>query len=144
MNTFIKKTLKRGPMQQPSMNVNFVDPEGLEGIDLRVARAPGVKLDSGKPDMWYHLFDNFPDALEEVALHSEAGDMEEGHTHHGWRSVPDGYKRYSAALLRHMLEGVRAGDDVSKQILAARAAAWNALVRLQLLKSIDTTCEPNK
>lgn len=115
--------------------------DSLGNLDLQVGRAMGVKLDSGKPDLWMHLFDNFPRAIREVALHCEEGDAEEGHVHGGWAEVPNGYDRYSAALLRHLLEEVEVAKprEWGRQVRSARAVAVNALIRLEILLRKDVT-----
>ncbi len=108
-------------------------------------RGPGVKLDFAKDDLWMHLFDNFPLAMGWLAEHMKAGDNEPGHVHHGWRTVPDGYNRYSAALLRHMMAEKVSGEvsyldkcDMAISVLA------NAFIRAEILLRMDVGCGEEK
>ena len=52
----------------------------------------------------------------------------------GWRNVPSGQRRYTAALLRHLLAEPSSTLDESGFPHAAHVA-WNALARLELLLS---------
>lgn len=106
------------------------DPSGLD------AKAPGAKLDAGKPDVIAGLLETFPSACEEVA----------GLTHHGaekyswggWAHVKNGRKRYRAAIGRHItkeaIEGPWDSDWTKhgKNVRHATAVAWNALAALEL------------
>ena len=52
----------------------------------------------------------------------------------GWESVPDGYNRYSDALVRHLIkEGKGEVLDDDSGLSHATAVAWNALARLELM-----------
>lgn len=100
------------------------DPHGLG------QHAPGAKLDAGKvrPDL---ILSGMPRALLAVARVATFG--AEKYTENGWREVPDGVQRYTAALDRHRLqEGIELADDGSGLPHAAHLA-WNALARLELM-----------
>ena len=61
---------------------------------------PGAKLDKGKPDASLLLM--FGKALRAV---SEVGTFgADKYTRGGWQEVPDGINRYTAALVRHLLQ----------------------------------------
>jgi hypothetical protein len=96
------------------------------------AHEHGSKLDSGKSQVVRYVLRYFPHALEAVARVSEYGATK--YTEMGWRSVPDGYVRYSEALGRHLLASPDtldvSGLDHDAQI------AWNALARLEI-KLVD-------
>ena len=98
------------------------DPHG------KTAHEHGSKLDKGKSQVVRYVLRYFPNALEAVARVSEYGATK--YTEMGWRSVPDGYVRYSEALGRHLLadpnELDESGLDHDAQI------AWNALARLEI------------
>ena len=101
------------------------DPNGLP------PDTPGSKLDKNKPRVDL-VFDGFPQALMAVARVATHG--ADKYTEHGWLSVPDGVKRYTAAMDRHRL--VEAfGTDYDDQSGLPHAAhlAWNALARLELM-----------
>jgi hypothetical protein len=100
----------------------------------------GAKLDLGKPPIFEGALQYFPRAIEAVAKLSLWGATR--YTWEGWRSVPDGFKRYSNALGRHVLkektEGLydldaRNDPKHPAEILHATQVAWNALARLDLL-----------
>ena len=109
----------------------------------KVQRRHGVKLDAGKPQIWTGVIEQFPNALEEVAIVTIEGTMEPGHVLGGWRTVIDGYRRYSNAMARHML--AEAHIDISDlriakednlhrlKIKAAATVVWNDLARLEHL-----------
>jgi hypothetical protein len=93
---------------------------------------PGAKLDQDKVDLTY-LAEYFPRACEAVCRCAELG--EQKYIRGGWRSVPDGVRRYTKALWRHLF---RLGDDdpvpgVPPKLIHDAQVAWNALARLELL-----------
>lgn len=100
------------------------------------AHEAGSKLDAGKPQLFQFVLGYFPRALQAVARVSEYGARK--YTPMGWRSVPDGYNRYSEALVRHLVANPKeldvSGLDHDWQI------AWNALARLEI--KLDGTDEP--
>jgi hypothetical protein len=102
------------------------DPNG------KTAKEPGSKLDSGKACAFRGLVDYFPRALDAVATVSTFGASK--YTWGGWKTVPEGYERYSDALMRHWLEECK-GEPVDKDSNLTHQAhiAWNALARLELL-----------
>lgn len=111
------------------------EPKGMPASAEDI-RASGVKLDEGKPLLYQGLIEYFPEALMEVAKVSEEGAKAPGHVWGGWRDVPDGYKRYTEAMIRHLFETpalemglLKTGDRMK----LASIVAWNSLCRLQHL-----------
>lgn len=88
----------------------------------------GLKFDAGKPDLTF--LREFSGALGEVCRVSEYG-VRKYKKRGSWPTVPDGSRRYAAAMLRHEL----AGDAVDPESGLHHAAhvAWNALAKLQLM-----------
>ena len=94
------------------------DPNGIK------QGAPGCKLDAGK--VMANLLLDFRHALlavAEVATYG-AGKYSRG----GWRYVPDGYDRYTGAMLRHLLADTPDESGLDHDYMVA----WNALSRLEL------------
>lgn len=97
-----------------------VDPNG------KSANEPGAKLDAGKvrPALVIQGFRKALLAVSEVGTFGAAK-----YTDNGWKSVPDGRKRYEDALYRHLLaEGV----DEQSRLPHLAHAAWNLLAMLEL------------
>lgn len=96
---------------------------------------PGAKMDAGKPAL--HLLQDFGLALNEVGKVGTGGAAK--YTPHGWLAVPDGYNRYTSAMLRHFfLENTEYCDpqfreEHDMEICHHAFTAWNALARLELL-----------
>lgn len=91
-----------------------------------------IKYDGGKAPVFRGLLDYFPRAVESVAAVSAFGASK--YAWKGWEGVPDGYNRYSDALVRHLTyEGKGEVLDPDSGLLHASHAAWNALARLELL-----------
>lgn len=91
---------------------------------------PGAKLDAGKNRLGLVLL-GFARALEAVGAVGTYGAAK--YTDDGWVRVTDGERRYTDAMLRHLIrEG--AGESVDPEAGIAHAAhtAWNALARLDL------------
>lgn len=114
------------PPSKPSIET---DPDG------KTAHAPGAKLDKGKVDLLRGCIKYFPAALEAVAHVSELGARK--YAWMGWRTVPDGVRRYGAALARHLVYDDFATDSgpggLGDEVLHASQVAWNALARLELI-----------
>jgi hypothetical protein len=114
-----------------------VDPNGYEQHE------PGAKLDAGKPDASLLLmFGQALIAVSEVGTHGAAK-----YTRGGWQSVPDGYNRYTAALLRHVFEensNLYDDGEGGSGLLHAAHAAWNALARLELELRVLREDNPGK
>ena len=92
---------------------------------------PGAKLDAGKVEMGL-ILNGMPRALLQVARVATYGANK--YTRDGWMSVPDGPRRYTDALYRHLNAEARGEvDDADTQLEHAAHAAWNALARLELL-----------
>jgi hypothetical protein len=99
------------------------DPDGID------QHAPGAKTDKGKPDCSLLLY--FGKALTAV---SEVGTFgAEKYTRGGWQTVADGINRYTAAMLRHVLQENYEEYDRDLPVMHAAQVAWNALARLELM-----------
>jgi hypothetical protein len=106
MEELAKKTLER-------------DPSGL------APHEPGAKLDGGKVMM--ELLIDFARALRAVGEVATYG--AEKYSRGGWQEVPEGERRYTGAMLRHLFRW----EDVDESGLDPDAQiAWNALARLEL------------
>lgn len=91
---------------------------------------PGAKLDAGKSPIFQGLMDYFPRACLAVAEVSEAGAKK--YAWKGWETVPDGYNRYSNAMVRHIVNETIEGKYDPEGFLHAAQVAWNAMARLEL------------
>lgn len=90
----------------------------------------GAKLDAGKNRLGLVLL-AFSRALMEVGKVGTYGANK--YTDNGWLSVPDGERRYTDAMLRHVFrEGTGEECDPDTEILHAAHSAWNSLARLEL------------
>lgn len=97
----------------------------------RDAHAPGAKLDAGKTEFGL-IMQGMPRALRQVARVATYGANK--YTRDGWLSVPDGPRRYTDAMYRHLnAEACGELHDPDTQLEHAAHAAWNALARLELL-----------
>lgn len=94
------------------------------------ARRPGVKLDVGKPEVYTGVFQSFPLALQEISRITIEGTKEPGHVLHGWKEVPEGFKRYSEAMGRHLLREALTGDP-DEHTFQIATTCWNDLARLE-------------
>jgi len=103
-----------------------------QAAPVKNLNVPGAKDDSEKVRIDLILND-MPRALLAVAEIATFGAKK--YTEGGWLTVPEGPKRYRAALQRHMLnENIDPdGLDPETKKLHAAHAAWNALARLELL-----------
>jgi hypothetical protein len=98
---------------------------------------PGAKLDLGKNRLGLVIF-GFARALQEVGKVGTYGANK--YTDNGWIGVPDGERRYTDALLRHLMsEATGETLDPETELLHAAHAAWNALARLDLMLRKSTT-----
>ena len=90
----------------------------------------GAKLDAGKNRLGLVLC-GFARALQEVGRVGTYGANK--YTDNGWMSVPDGERRYTDAMLRHLLREAAGEEcDPDTGLHHAAHAAWNALARLDL------------
>lgn len=90
----------------------------------------GVKLDEGKIRLSLVII-SFALAMQEIGKVGTFGAAK--YTDDGWESVPDGRKRYTDAMLRHLLsEGAGERYDPESGLLHAAHTAWNAIARLEL------------
>lgn len=104
-----------------------------------------VKLDKGKPKVASGVLGRFPRALEAVAEVSSLGVEKYGldEDDNNYANVPDGFRRYTNALVRHVLaemKGLRWNTERGghlppngRKVLTAAQTAWNALARLEIL-----------
>lgn len=100
--------------------------------DAAAIKTGAVKYDGGKPATFRGAISYFPRAIEQVAAVSTFGATK--YAWKGWRSVPEGFERYSDAMVRHLTsEGKGELTDSDSGLLHAAHAAWNALARLELL-----------
>ena len=91
----------------------------------------GVKLDEGKLSIMSLLVKYFPRALNRITQVSEFGAKK--YCEGGWRSVPSAHKRYSDALMRHLLaEATGEVNDAESGLPHSAHVAWCALARLEL------------
>jgi hypothetical protein len=101
-----------------------LDPHG------KAPHTPGCKLDAHKRRV--DLLLGFSRALEAVADVLTHG--AEKYSPNGWKSVPDGVERYTAAMLRHLLaEGRGEERDPDSGLPHSWHLCWNALARLELM-----------
>jgi hypothetical protein len=98
------------------------DPNGTD------QHSSGAKLDSNKPDM--SLLGMFGKALLAVAEVGTFG--ADKYTRGGWQHVPNGFDRYTAAMLRHYFKEDGSDMDDDLPVLHASQVCWNALARLEL------------
>lgn len=90
----------------------------------------GAKLDAGKNRLGLVLC-GFARALQEVGRVGTYGANK--YSDNGWIDVPDGERRYTDAMFRHLLSEA-AGEKFDRDTKISHAAhcAWNALARLDL------------
>lgn len=101
------------------------DPNGID------AHAPGAKLDAGKVEFDLIQVD-MARALRQVARVATYGAKK--YSRGGWLEVPEGRRRYTNALYRHLnAEATGELHDPDTQLEHAAHTAWNALARLELL-----------
>ncbi len=89
----------------------------------------GAKTDKDKPDLSLLLM--FGKALRAVGGVGTHGARK--YTRGGWQGVSDGINRYTAALLRHLLDEHYEVFDKDLPVMHAAQVAWNALARLELM-----------
>lgn len=90
----------------------------------------GAKLDAGKNRLGLVLC-GFARALQEVGKVGTYGANK--YTDNGWMEVPDGERRYTDAMLRHLLhEATGEEHDPETWLHHAAHCCWNALARLDL------------
>jgi len=99
---------------------------------------PGAKLDSGKVCAFRGAIDYFPRAIESVAAVSTFGASK--YAWKGWETVPEGFERYSDAMVRHLISaGKGEAADPDSGLLHDAHTAWNALARLELkLRALES------
>lgn len=91
-----------------------------------------IKYDGGKSPIYRGAVSYFPRAIGAVAEVSAFGASK--YAWKGWESVPDGFERYSDAMVRHLAyEGQGEVLDPDSGLLHRAHAAWNALASLELL-----------
>lgn len=111
---------------------NTQNPKEFTNDSEEAVKTGSVKFDGGKSPIFRGAVSYFPRAISAVAAVSAFGASK--YAWNGWRGVPDGYNRYSDALVRHLTyEGEGEVLDPDSGLLHAAHAAWNALARLELL-----------
>lgn len=101
------------------------DPHGTD------AHAPGAKLDAGKNQLGL-IFHGFPRALQAVGEVGTYGAQK--YSPNGWLHVPDGERRYTDAMYRHLMKEAQGEHiDPETELMHAAQSAWNALARLELM-----------
>ena len=94
-------------------------------------RTPGTKLDVGKSRLGL-VFMIMARALQEVGEVATFGAWK--YSDNGWLAVPDGERRYTDAMLRHLMkEAIGEERDAKSELRHAAHTAWNALARLDLM-----------
>lgn len=122
----------------------ILDGEGQSPLEIpptEPARDFGVKLDNGKPLVYTEFLRQFPRAIRLVARVGERGTQAPGHVRSGWKSVAQGYERYSDAFARHILREAMLATDAEPTspdpmhdlIWEAATVCWNDLARLEHL-----------
>ena len=105
------------------------DPSGKDAHDA------GAKLDAGKI-MAGSILLQFAKALEEVAEVGTCGANK--YSLGGWKSVDEGERRYTDAMLRHLFKEETEGlMDSDLPVKHAAQVAWNALARLHFIIEAD-------
>lgn len=90
----------------------------------------GIKYDTGKPEVG-DMVKDFGEELIEVARVWRFG--ADKYERSNWKLVENGEKRYTDALVRHLIaEETKEFDDESELRHAAHVA-WNALARLYFI-----------
>lgn len=90
--------------------------------------SPGAKDDAAKPMMGLLLdFSHALSLVGDVCTHG-ARKYSEG----GWLEVQDGQKRYTHAMMRHLLAHAREPLDASSELPHLAHLIWNALAILEL------------
>ncbi len=120
---------------------NYFEPAARhpETLPAEPARAHGVKLDTGKPLVYTEFLRQFPRAIRLIARVGEAGTRAPGHVRSGWKSVEQGYERYSDAFARHILKEALLAteaepispDPMHVLLWEAATVACNDLARLE-------------
>lgn len=96
-----------------------------------------IKYDGGKSPIYRGALSYFPRAIGAVASVSAFGASK--YAWKGWEGVPNGFERYSDALVRHLTyEGQGEVLDPDSGLLHAAHVCWNSNARLEiLLKEIE-------
>jgi len=92
--------------------------------------SPGAKLDNDKvePELIQRGFARALYAVAEVGTYGA-----QKYTRDGWESVPDGKRRYTNAMYRHLNQAhVGYERDPETDLLHLSHAAWNLLAVLEL------------
>lgn len=87
----------------------------------------GIKYDDGKPRL-AEMIKDFAIPLTEVCSVWEFGANKCGKSN--WKMVEDGERRYTNALLRHLVQEEYSEFDEESKLRHATHVAWNALARL--------------
>lgn len=140
----LSKSGSKSSSVQPTQTNGVFDVKQEADPNGKDPHEPGAKLDAGKVCLYRGAIDYFPRAIEQVAAVSTFGASK--YAWKGWQTVPEGFERYSDAMVRHLIaEGKGETRDHDSGLLHASHAAWNALARLELiLKDIQHEHEANE
>lgn len=115
-----------------TVNINTVRTKEFTNDSAEDVAKGAIKYDGGKAPIFRGAIDYFPRAISAVAGVSAFGASK--YAWKGWEGVPDGYNRYSDAMVRHLIyEGQGEVLDPDSGLLHAAHCAWGALARLELL-----------
>ena len=104
--------------------------KGIKDPNGKDAHEDGAKLDSGKERVSLLFKQYFPNAILGITKVSEFGAKK--YSPGGWKTVPEGYQRYSDAMERHSLQAA-SGEVLDKDSGLPHDfhTAWNALARVE-------------
>lgn len=126
-NIFLQSYYEQKATMSTTNNNGEYTNDSQEGIS-----SGSVKYDGGKSPIYRGVISYFPNAISAVAAVSSFGASK--YAWKGWINVPDGFNRYSDAMVRHLAyEGQGEDVDPDSGLLHAAHCAWNALARLELL-----------
>lgn len=91
------------------------------------------KVLEGKPPLYTALIQSFPRALAAIGEHTAKHATIDGHHWHGWKEVPEGFKVYSEAMIRHLLAEDVADMGAVQLAEKVVATCWNDIARLEHL-----------
>ncbi len=112
-------------------NAHEVETFGMLDPNGKDQHETGAKLDHGKNRLSL-VMNGFARSLFVVGQVGTFGANK--YTDNGWMDVPDGVKRYTDALYRHLNAEAQGEElDQDSEILHAAHTAWNALARLDLM-----------
>jgi len=112
---------------QQECNDNY---SGYEPIPLKVTKLKGIKYDQSKPRIGDFIKD-FGIPLLAVSEVWQFG--AEKYTRSNWKLVKNAEKRYTDAMIRHLVAEEEQEDDEESKLKHAQHVAWNSLARLYFI-----------